>query len=102
MRNSHNQKKSAALGIGILHGFAGISHFLLFIPVLSFEQRMDSLLYITGFGIGIVISMTVFTFLIGAIASLSEDRHDNKLMHGIKLVAALFALIVGVYWLIWS
>ena len=96
------QKNTTALGIGVLHGFAGIAHFLLFVPVLGFENNFDSISYVIGFGLGIVLAMSAFTLLLGIISSLSEDRHDNRLMKGINLVAALFALLVGIYWLIWS
>ena len=36
------QSNFASLSVGFLHGLAGIAHFLLFIPVASFDSKMDS------------------------------------------------------------
>jgi len=61
------QNNLASLSVGFLHGLAGIAHFLLFIPVASFNSKMDSVLYLMGFAFGIVIAMTVFALVIGKI-----------------------------------
>ncbi|PIV50077.1 MAG: nickel transporter [Flavobacteriaceae bacterium CG02_land_8_20_14_3_00_34_13] len=94
-----NQSNFASLSIGFLHGLAGIAHFLLFIPVLGFETRSDSLLYIGGFGIGILLAMTTFAFVIGNVASISKNGHYVVFFKGIRLAGGLFAIIIGIYWL---
>ncbi|TGV02148.1 urease accessory protein UreH domain-containing protein [Flavivirga rizhaonensis] len=93
------QSNLASLSIGVLHGLSGVSHFLLFTPVASFGNQSESLLYIIGFSLGIIIAMTTFAFVIGKIASFSKNEHNDTLFVGIRLAGGLFAIIIGVYWL---
>ena len=92
------QSNFASLSVGFLHGLAGIAHFLLFIPVASFETKMDSAMYLLGFAAGIVIAMTVFAFVIGKISSYAKGEHNDALFKGIRLAGGLFAIIIGFYW----
>ena len=93
------QSNFASLSIGFLHGLAGISHFLLFLPVLSFDSQSDSVFYVTGFMIGIIIAMTTFAFVIGKMSTSIKNGHNEVLFKGIRLAGGLFAIIIGVYWL---
>jgi len=93
------QSNYASFSIGFLHGLAGIAHFLLFIPVLSFEEQSDSILYVLGFGLGIVVAMTVFAFVIGKISSFAKNEHNDVFFKGIRLSGGLFAIVIGVYWI---
>ncbi|WP_166961620.1 sulfite exporter TauE/SafE family protein [Yeosuana marina] len=93
------QSSFASLSIGFLHGLAGISHFLLFIPVASFKDQMDSVYYLVGFSTGIVLAMTTFALLIGQISSFSKNEHNDTLFKGIRYAGGIFAIIIGLYWL---
>lgn len=95
-----NQSNFASFSIGFLHGLAGIAHFLLFIPVLGFDTLTSSLLYIGGFGIGILVAMTAYAFVIGKIASVSKNGHNEAFFKGIRLAGGLFAIAIGIYWLL--
>jgi len=92
------QNNSASFSIGVLHGFAGIAHFFLFLPVLGFENKSDAMTYIIGFGLGIVLAMIAFTMVIGHISSLAKNGHNEVFFKGIRLGGGLFAIIVGLYW----
>jgi len=94
------QSNFASLSIGFLHGLAGIAHFLLFLPVLSFEAQPDALLYIIGFGIGILLAMTTFALVVGKISSFSKNGHNELFFDGSRLAGGLFAIVIGFYWLI--
>ena len=94
------QSYFSSLSIGFLHGLAGISHFLLFLPALSFDTRSESILYVIGFGTGILLAMTVFAFVIGKLSSSAINGHNETLFKGIRLASGIFALMIGVYWLI--
>ena len=96
---SIKQSNFASLSIGFLHGLAGISHFLLFIPVASFSSKMDSIFYLIGFSSGIIIAMTTFALVIGKISSYSKSEHNEVLFKGIRLAGGLFAIIIGIYWM---
>lgn len=91
------QSNFASFSIGFLHGLAGVAHFLLFIPVLGFDTRIASFLYISGFGMGILLAMTAFAFVIGKIASFSENGHNEVFFKGIRLVGGLFAIVIGIF-----
>ena len=92
------QSYFASLSIGVLHGLAGIAHFLIFLPVLGFESRIDSILYIIGFALGTLIAMTSFAFIIGKISSSAKANHNETFFNGIRFAGGLIALIIGVYW----
>ena len=96
---SIKQSNFASLSIGFLHGLAGISHFLLFIPVASFSTKTDSIFYVIGFSSGIIIAMTTFALVIGKILSFNKNEHNDVLFKGIRLAGGLFAIIIGFYWL---
>lgn len=90
----------ATFSIGFLHGLAGIAHFLLFLPVLGFEKQTDSLAYIGGFGIGTVLAMALFTLVLGRISELAGNWHHPLFFKGIRIAGGLFALIIGIYWIL--
>ena len=103
-RHSHNkhlkQNNFASFSIGILHGFAGIAHFLLFLPVFAFDTRFDSLSYVLGFGMGILVAMTTYAFIIGKLSSISKNAHNEVFFNGIRLAGGMFAVVIGVYWML--
>ncbi|MCX2720369.1 urease accessory protein UreH domain-containing protein [Lentiprolixibacter aurantiacus] len=92
------QSNKASFSIGLLHGFAGIAHFLLFLPILGFETRSESITYIAGFGFGIIIAMVAYAIVVGQIAAIARNGHNEVFFKGIRLAGGLFAVIVGVYW----
>lgn len=89
----------SSFGIGVLHGLAGIAHFILLLPVLGFESQTDSLQYILGFGLGTVLAMTIYTSLLGKITNYTKKQNNKSLFQTIRLSGGLFALVIGVYWL---
>ena len=94
------QGNIASLSVGFLHGLAGIAHFLLFLPVIGFESKLDSSQYIIGFGIGTLLAMISFAFMIGKISSFSKQDHNDSFFKGIRLAGGLFAFIIGIYWVV--
>ncbi|MBQ0732871.1 sulfite exporter TauE/SafE family protein [Aquimarina celericrescens] len=97
---SRTDKKSilSSLGIGILHGFAGIAHFLLLLPVLGFKTNFEGTQYIIGFGIGTVLVMTIYAFLLGK-ATYFTKRQNAQFFNGIRFSGGIFATVIGIYWL---
>jgi len=75
-----------------------LRHFLLFLPVIGFASKLDSIKYIVGFGTGTVLAMISFAFLIGNVASISKKEHNNTFFKGIRLAGGLFAFVIGIYW----
>ncbi len=93
-----NNALSTALFIGIIHGLAGVAHFLLLLPVLGFQKNGEAALYIIGFGIGSVLAMSLYALILGRIATKIEEGHNNNFSLGIRLVAGMVAIIIGLYW----
>ncbi len=100
--HAHSPKKhsAAAFSIGFLHGLAGVAHFLLFLPVLSFDSQAEATSYIIGFGAGTVVAMTIFTLVLGQVAELARNWHNPLFFKGIRVAGGLFAIVIGVYWIL--
>ncbi|SHJ87041.1 urease accessory protein UreH domain-containing protein [Pseudozobellia thermophila] len=100
--HSHDKKVKqnvwSSFGIGVLHGLAGVAHFILLLPVLGFESQGESLQYIVGFGIGTVLAMTIYTFLLGKVSGYAIGQ-SKSLFKAVRLSGGLFAIFVGMYWL---
>lgn len=90
----------SAFLVGTIHGFAGISHFLIFLPAIGLKTNGDSIIYIVGFGIGTVVAMTIFALVVGKTAEKTKLGHNNLFFKGLRLAAGSFALLIGFYWLI--
>jgi len=81
----------------VLHGLAGVAHFLLLLPALGFATQSESIQYNIGFAIGTVLAMTVYTIILGGITKSSSN--NKSLLNTIRVSGGAFALVVGVYWL---
>ena len=92
------QNNKSSFGIGFLHGLAGVAHFFLLSPILSFTSKTDSYTYLIGFGLGTIIAMTAYAALIGKISSVSKKTNNNLLTKGIRFSGGLFAFVIGIYW----
>lgn len=105
-RSAHPQEQPkphvhvhAAFGIGALHGLAGGSHFLGVLPALAFGTRADSVAYLLAFGLGTILAMVAFSWVIGAVTARYGDagtRAYREILCGCSIAATL----VGVYWLV--
>lgn len=93
------QHITSSFGIGLLHGLAGIAHFLLLLPILSFETKTESVLYLIGFAIGTVLVMMLYAFILGSITVFAKEEHNPIFFKGIQFASGLFAVIIGIYWL---
>jgi len=88
-----------AFAVGILHGFAGSSHFIGVLPALAFPSTRDAAFYLAAYGVGTVIAMTCFALVMGAAAkrfALNGEAAYRRLM----LTCSTAAIVVGAYWLI--
>jgi ABC-type nickel/cobalt efflux system permease component RcnA len=94
-----NQNVFSALIIGLIHGLAGVSHLLGVLPTLAFTSNIDSALYLSGFGIGTIASMVVFSFLLGFVSYQSSEKAKPIIFKTIQFTGAFASLAVGVYWI---
>ena len=88
----------AALAVGTLHGLAGSSHFLGVVPALAFPTTSQALAYLSAYGLGTVLAMTLFASLIGWTTRGVDRRGQLSYQRWLGFCSAL-AILVGIYWL---
>ena len=103
--HTHSHKKTVrqnsftASFVGIIHGFAGISHFVLMLPVLGYSSKAESFEYMVGFALGTIFTMLIFAFLLGKLSKIQTDGHNKHLLANFRFWAGLLAVSIGVFWL---
>lgn len=86
----------ASFGMGVLHGLAGSSHLFGVLPALAFATRLESLLYLAGFGGGAIAGMAAFSASMGLLRRRIPHRHSSGLLYA----SSAAALVIGGFWLI--
>jgi ABC-type nickel/cobalt efflux system permease component RcnA len=94
------QNNVTAMGVGTIHGFAGISHFLLILPTLMLPSWQDSVFYLSGFAAGTILTMVSYALLLGIISSRLSKLPGQKFYNRIRVVAGIIAILVGCFWLV--
>lgn len=101
-KKSNRQNILTALGIGILHGVAGVSHLIAVLPTLALPSKADSISYLTGFGGGTIIAMVLFAFILGFISQKTTENKKEKLYKYMRIAGGSVAIIVGCLWIVYS
>jgi len=94
------QNSFYALGIGVVHGFAGFSHLLALLPSLAMPSMQSTVLYIGGFIAGTVIAMMLYALIIGTVAYHSFIRQKVKFLRWFTIAGGLLAILIGIIWII--
>jgi len=100
--HKHQKKQSIfpVLSIGVLHGFAGISHLIGLLPTLAFSKQTEAIMYLTGFAIGTIIAMIIFSVVLGLIGKTTTKNNNKKQMYYfLNIAAASIAIFVGFFWI---
>ena len=88
----------ASFAMGAVHGLAGSSHLFGVLPALAFTARMDSVLYLAGFGIGAITAMSAFAAGMGLLA-VRLGGHQHRRFSGLLYASSAAALVIGGFWL---
>ena len=88
----------ASFAMGVIHGLAGSSHLFGVLPALAFATRVDSVLYLGGFGAGAIAGMSAFAAGLGLL-SIKLGR-DHRRYSGLLYASSAAALVVGGVWLV--
>ena len=88
----------ASFAMGTFHGLAGSSHLFGVLPSLAFAARIDSILYLAGFGVGAMAGMTAFAAGVGLIAI--RFGTDHRRYRGLLYASSAAALVIGGFWLV--
>ncbi len=99
--NFEKQTVRTALGIGTIHGLAGVSHIIALLPTLAFATKTNSAFYLLGFAIGTIVAMVSFSLLMGYLAKYSSRKSKIYSFQIFSGITATAAIIVGFYW-IWD
>lgn len=94
-----NQSFFPAFFIGTIHGFAGVSHLLGVLPTLAFPSNTDSAYYLIAFGLGTLLAMVTFSFLLGYVSHHSSERFKPSIFKGVQIAGASLSVVVGFFWL---
>jgi ABC-type nickel/cobalt efflux system permease component RcnA len=101
-RHTHNkvirQNNLAALGVGTMHGFAGVSHLILLIPTLALPSTFDSVMYLSGFAIGTLAAMILYALVMGLVGQRSSAMKSPGAFKAVRLAGGLLAIGIGVFW----
>lgn len=98
-KHKEKQHQMASFSVGFLHGLAGIAHFILFLPIVSFESTIDKSMYLIGFAVGTLLAMTLYAIVLNSVSSITKKEHNPVFFKGIRLAGAMFAFVIGLYWI---
>jgi len=92
------QNNIAALGVGTIHGFAGVSHLILLLPTLALPSRWDSAMYLSGFGIGTLAAMIMYAIVVGYVGQRSSMMSNPRAFRIVRIIGGLLAIVIGILW----
>jgi sulfite exporter TauE/SafE len=96
---AHEHDHGALMGIGMLHGLAGTGALVVTLPVAIAGSRTGALIFLAAFGLGTILSMSLFSaaagWLLSATTILSRNIH-----RGAIVLAGLSSVGVGVWWMV--
>ena len=94
------QNAFTALFIGIIHGFAGFSHLFALLPSLALPTVWASVIYITAFASGTILTMVLFAFILGLVAFRSVVKDKQVFLKWFTFGGGLLAVAIGILWLV--
>ena len=89
----------ASFVMGTIHGLAGSSHLFGVLPALAFSTRVDSILYLSGFGVGAIAGMSAFAAGMGLLSARFGRNHQRR-YSGLLYASSAAALVIGGFWLV--
>lgn len=98
-QKQHKQNMRTSLGIGIFHGLAGVSHLFAILPTLALPSRWDATLYLSGFGLGTIAAMIIFSAVLGYISLRTSSSGKQNAFRALRIFGGVAAIAVGVWWI---
>jgi hypothetical protein len=86
--------------IGIIHGFAGFSHLFALLPSLALPTIMASVIYISAFAAGTILTMVLFAFILGLVAFQSVVKDKQVFLKWFTFSGGILAILIGILWII--
>ncbi|MFQ6137357.1 MAG: sulfite exporter TauE/SafE family protein [Candidatus Hydrothermarchaeales archaeon] len=92
----HKHAHQATL-VGGLFAFSGLRNLLIMVPIVLATNIWEGSFYILIFGIGVIISMSLYGLVIGKFIYITRD---SILIHRLtSILTALISLGLGIYWI---
>lgn len=98
-QKSYRQNVMAALGVGVFHGIAGVSHLIAILPTLALPSTLDAVMYLTGFGIGTIGSMIIFSAILGFVALKTSEQKRARTYTILRIAGGSVAILIGIWWI---
>jgi len=98
-RGGAHRHQHAPLGIGMLHGLAGTAHLLGILPALALPTRAGAALYVFGFGIGAILAMMSFSWVLGKLVGRLMQWSASA-FKWVQIGFAAVAISVGAVWIL--
>lgn len=95
-RYDHHHTHSMFL-VGAMHGFAGTASVLVIIPIAFVSSLLTASLYILLFGIGTMVAMAFFSYILGNIIQAVKLKGAVLWIQGI---AGAVSLCIGCVWIL--
>jgi len=96
-KENPHQHSHAAFAVGTIHGVAGSSHFFGVLPALVFATRIESISYLTAFGVGTILAMMIFSAAFGWLGQGLRWNLKYYKLAGSSI--SMGAVALGVYWI---
>jgi ABC-type nickel/cobalt efflux system permease component RcnA len=94
------QQSALALGVGVVHGFAGFSHLFALLPSLAFPSLGETVLYLLTFAFGTILTMVLYSILMGLVAHRTFMSESPGFNRWLTYSGGFLAIAVGIWWLI--
>jgi ABC-type nickel/cobalt efflux system permease component RcnA len=89
-----------ALGVGIVHGFAGFSHLFALLPSLAFPSLAETVIYLLTFAFGTILAMVLYSIVLGSLAQRTFIAENPGFNRWLTYTGGFMAVAVGIWWLI--
>jgi cytochrome c biogenesis protein CcdA len=60
---------------------------------------LDSVIYLSGFAVGTIITMVTYALILGLVSQKTADFPRSKAFRNIRIIAGSLAIAVGIWWL---
>jgi sulfite exporter TauE/SafE len=95
---AHDHSHGALVGIGMLHGLAGSGALVVALPAAVAGSRASALVFLVSFGIGTILSMSLFSALAGHVVHTAA-RVSLRLHRVAIAMAGVAGVGVGIRWI---
>lgn len=82
--------------VGATHGFAGTASVMVMIPVAMTQTVSVAALYLVLFGIGTMLAMSVFAFVVGQISARIDSPRTIPI---VQALSGTLSVAVGCLWI---